>query len=43
MIFKNCSPFIDCISKLNNTQIDNAKNIDTVMPKHDLIEYSNNY
>ena len=43
MIFKNCSPFIDCISKLNNTQIDNAKKIDTVMPKHDLIEYSNNY
>ena len=29
--FKNCAPFIDCISKINNTQIDNAKDIDTVI------------
>ena len=25
VIFKNCAPFIDCISEINNTQIDNAK------------------
>ena len=30
-IFKNCAPFTDCISKINKTQIDNAKEIDTVM------------
>ena len=24
-IFKNCDPFSDCISEINNTQIDNAK------------------
>ena len=30
--FKNCAPFINCISEVNNTQIDNAKDIDIVMP-----------
>ena len=24
VIFKNCAPFADCISKINNTQVDNA-------------------
>ena len=27
VIFKNCAPFTDCISKINNTQVDNAINI----------------
>ena len=43
VIFKNCAPFINCISKINNTQIDNAEYIDIVMPKYNLIEYSENY
>ena len=43
VIFKNCAPFINCISKINNTQIDNAKYIDIVMPMYNLIEYSDNY
>ena len=30
-IFKNCAPFTGCISKINNTQTDNAKYIDIVM------------
>ena len=42
-IFKNCSPFTNCISKINNTQIDNAEYIDIVMPMYNLIEYSDNY
>ena len=25
VIFKNCAPFTNCISKINNTQIDNAE------------------
>ena len=25
LVFKNCAPFTDCISEINNTQIDNAK------------------
>ena len=43
VIFKNCAPFTNCISEINNTQIDDAKDIDIVMPMHDLIEYSDNY
>ena len=43
VIFKNCAPFTNCISKTNNTQIDNAEYIDIVMPMCNLIEYSNNY
>ena len=43
VIFKNCAPFTKCISKINNTQIDNAQYIDIVMPMYNLIEYSDNY
>ena len=41
--FKNCAPFINCISEISNTQIDNAKDIDIVMPMYNLIEYSDNH
>ena len=41
--FKNCAPFTNCISEINNTQVDNAKDIDIVMPTYNLIEYSNDY
>ena len=41
VIFKNCAPFTNCISKINNTQIDNAEYIDIVMPMYK--EYSDNY
>ena len=41
--FKNCAPFNNCISEINNTQIDNTKDIDIVMPMYNLIEYSDNY
>ena len=43
VIFKNCAPFTNCISEINNTQVDNAKDIDIVMPMYNLIEYSDNY
>ena len=43
VIFKNCTPFTNCLSEINNTQIDNAKDIDIVMPMYNLIEYSDNY
>ena len=36
--FKNCAPFINCRSERNNTQIDNAKDIDIVMHVYNLIE-----
>ena len=41
--FKNCAPFTNCISVINNTQVDNAKDIDIVMPMYNLFEYSDNY
>ena len=44
VMFKNSAPFTNCISKMNNTQIDNAEYIDiVVMPMYNLIEYSDNY
>ena len=43
LIFKNCAPFPNCIREINNTQVDNARVIDVVMPMHNLIEYSDNY
>ena len=42
VIFKNCSPLTDCISEINNTQVDNAKYIDIVMSVFNLIEYNDN-
>ena len=28
VVFTNCAPFINCISEINNTQVDNAKDIE---------------
>ena len=41
--FKYCAPFTKCIIRIKNTDIDNAHDIDIVMPMYSLIEYSNNY
>ena len=38
-----CVVFTDCISNINNTQMDNPKDIDFLIPLYDLIEYSDNY
>ena len=43
VIFKNCASLTNCISEINNTQVDNAKDLDIVMPMYNLIEYSDNY
>ena len=43
VIFKNCASFIEYIIKINNTQIDKAKDIDIVMPMYNLIECSDDY
>ena len=40
---KNCAPFTKCISRINSTEIDNAKDNDIVIPMYNLIEYSHNY
>ena len=43
VIFKNCAPFTDCIGEINNTQVDNAKDLDILMLMYNLREYSDNY
>ena len=43
LIFKNNAPFRSCISKVNNTFIDNAEHLHIVMPMYNLLEYSDNY
>ena len=40
VIFKNCPLFANCISRINNTQVDDAHDIDVVMPMYNLIEFS---
>ena len=43
LIFKNNAPFRSCLSKINNKFIDNAEDLDIVMPMYNLLEYSDNY
>ena len=43
VVFKHCALFTECISKINNTQVYNAKDIDVVMPIYYVIEYNDNY
>ena len=43
LVFKNNSPVINCISKINGVKIDNAEDLDIVMPMYNLLECSKNY
>ena len=43
MVFKNNAPFINCISKINGLKIDNAEDLDVVLPMYNLLEYSKSY
>ena len=43
VVFKNCAPFTESISEINNMQIDNTKYIDVIMLMYNSIEYSDNY
>ena len=43
VILRNYTPFTGCISEINNTQINNAKDLDVVMLMYNLIEYRDNY
>ena len=38
VIFKIYAPFTDCIIEINNTQIENEKSIDVMMPMYNSIE-----
>ena len=41
--FKNCAPFTKCVTKITGTTIDDAEDLDLVMPMYNLIEYNSNY
>ena len=43
LIFKNNPQFTNCITKINGITIDNAEDLDVVMPMYNLLEYSKNY
>ena len=43
VILKDNAPFISCISKINGALIENAEDLDIVMPMYNLLEYSKNY
>ena len=43
LTFNNCAPFTKCNTKIDGITIDNAENLDFVMPMYNLIEYSSIY
>ena len=42
-ILKNNAPFISCITRINGELIEDADDLDIVMPMYNLLEYSKNY
>ena len=40
---KNCAPFTKCMTKIDGTTIDDAEDLDLVMPMYNLVEYSSKY
>ena len=42
-VFKNNTPFLSCISKINGKLVENAEDLDVVMPMYNLLDYSKNY
>ena len=43
LVFKNNASFINCISKINGIKVDNAEDLDVVIPLYNLLEYGKNY
>ena len=41
--FKNCAPFIRCVTHINDEHVETAENLDIIMPMYNLIEYSDKY
>ena len=42
LTLKNNAPFISCISKINGKLVENAEDLDIVIPMYNLLEYSKN-
>ena len=43
LILKNNAPFVSCITRINGELIEDADDLDTVMPMYNLLKYSKNY
>ena len=43
LTLKNNAPFMSCISKINGELVENAEDLDIVMPMYNFLEYSKNY
>ena len=43
LTLKNNAPFISCISKINGELVENAEDLDIVIPMYNLLEHSKNY
>ena len=43
VIFKNCASFTDCLTEINNSQVDDAQKIDIVMPIYNVVAYRGAY
>ena len=43
LTLKNNAPFVSCISKINGELVENAEDLDIVIPMYNLLEYSKNY
>ena len=43
LILNNNAPFVSCMTKINNEFIEDADDLDIVMPMYNLLEYSKNY
>ena len=43
LILKNNAPFVSCITRINNELIEDADDLDIIMPMYNLLEYSKNY
>ena len=43
LILKNIAPFVSCITRINGELIEDADDLDIVMPMYNLLEYSKNY
>ena len=43
LILKNNAPFVSCITRINGELIEDANDLDIVIPMYNLLEYSKNY
>ena len=43
LLLKNNAPFVSCITRINGGLIEDADDLDIVIPMYNLLEYSKNY